>query len=325
MNTPIQLTNTAIREGTVAQVKALLAKHPELLTEEPLMMLINAAENNRVDMLPILVDAGVDVNAVERSFTGLGCAAAEGAIEAAAWLLDHGARVDERNSPDEMTPLLAAARQGRLEMVKLLMERGANPNLTYGENIKRSTLAVAKDLAEHAEMVAYLQSNGARYVSFSPEPDDVESPAFQAKAILYPAEWFDKKWRHVNDFANLHGLDAMCEKNQVFFLIGCLIQELAQGGALMLYYNPSGQYAPQMAEALHKIGDPGAGAVMRALNGLFPGGAPASDHEAREKQLKDLPPKAQGLGGMLEQFFNQSPPEGGERLWLGQLYNYYFA
>src|SRR5262245_13451305 len=109
MATPIQRTMTAIREGTVSQVRQLLAKYPNLLAEEGPGMLKHAAESNRADVLPILVDAGIDVNAPSLWDTPLGSAARRGAFEAVQWLLDHGADVNGRADPKASTPLHEAS------------------------------------------------------------------------------------------------------------------------------------------------------------------------------------------------------------------------
>ena len=314
---------TAIREGTVSQAQQLLAKYPDLLAEHGPSMLEHAAESNRADMLPILVAAGINVNSVSLSNTPLGSAAHEGAFEAALWLLDHGADINGRASPKDATPLHNAIREGRLDMVKFLLERGADPNLTNG-NPAKNAVAAAR-FWQHEEIAAYLESQGLSEVVIEPEPVNVEMPSFQAKDTLVPAEWFDKKWWHVYDFGTRHGLEAMCEKNQVLFLVGYLIDQLCSGGALMFYCNPSAECTAKIAVALDKIGATRAAQVIRDINGLFPGGGPAVDHDTRERQVKKLPEKASRLGAELEQIFDQWLPNGGERVLLSQLYDYYHA
>ena len=49
-------------------------------------------------------------------------------IAALAQLLDQGAHVDARNEHG-YTPLMGAVAMGRIDMVKLLLDRGANPAL----------------------------------------------------------------------------------------------------------------------------------------------------------------------------------------------------
>jgi uncharacterized protein len=323
MATPIQQTWTAIRKGTPSQVRQLLTKHPELLTEHGPAMLKHAAENNLVDMLPPLVAAGIDVNAASLTHTPLGSAARQGAFEAVQWLLDHGADVNGRAEPNSSTPLHEVIMVGRLDMVKFLLERGADPNALDG-NPARNALAAAK-FWRHQEIAAFLESRGLSETIVEPEPVDVEHPSFMAKENLGPAEWFDKKWWHVYDYGTRHGLDALSEKNQVLFLVGYLIDQLCNGGALMVYYNPSAEYTPQITKALDKIGASRAAQVIREINAFFPGGVPAADHEARERQIEKLPKKASTLAAELEQIFDESAPDGDERVLLMQLYHYYNA
>jgi ankyrin repeat protein len=62
-------------------------------------------------------------------FTLLHHMAAEGEIAKATLLLDHGADIDAIDDEYRSTPLGVAARWGRVEMVNLLLERGADPTL----------------------------------------------------------------------------------------------------------------------------------------------------------------------------------------------------
>jgi hypothetical protein len=156
-----------------------------------------------------------------RWFTPLGSAASRGAFEAASWLLDHGADVNGRASPDAATPLHHALRAARLDMVKFLLQRGANPDLTLGYPA-RNAVALARS-SGYEEIAAYLESQGWSQVVIAPQPVDVEAPSFQEKVAQDPGEWFDKKWRHVYAYGTRHGLEAMSEKNQVLFLVGYLI------------------------------------------------------------------------------------------------------
>lgn len=73
---------------------------------------------------PALVNA-----ANEYGWTCLMLACSRGHVGLAAWLLDHGARVEEGDA-DGLTALTHAAcgRRGRREVVALLLARGADPN-----------------------------------------------------------------------------------------------------------------------------------------------------------------------------------------------------
>src|SRR5262245_50453294 len=132
MATPIQRTMQAIHEGTVDQVRQLLGRHPALLREHGPSMLAHAAEYDRVDTMAVLVEAGIDVNSVDLFDTPLSSAAHHWALRSVAWLLEHGADIDGRASPNDKAPLHAAIAGGRLDAVQFLLRRGADPNALYG-------------------------------------------------------------------------------------------------------------------------------------------------------------------------------------------------
>ncbi|KAF5892576.1 ankyrin repeat and SOCS box protein 2-like, partial [Clarias magur] len=93
-----------------------------------------AAERNRDEVLEILIDAGFDVNSTlsedwskmyeDHRKTALYCAVSNSNVDAAAMLLEAGADPNL----DTFNPLLVAVRKGCIEMVKLLVNHGANIN-----------------------------------------------------------------------------------------------------------------------------------------------------------------------------------------------------
>lgn len=94
--------------------------------------LLRAAQVNDVAALARAVDDGADVNATYRQVTALFAAVAirKGeTIDAARWLLDHGARPDGIFDKYEETPLTLAATDGKLRMAELLLEAGADVDL----------------------------------------------------------------------------------------------------------------------------------------------------------------------------------------------------
>jgi hypothetical protein len=312
---------TAIREGSPAQIRQLLPEHPKLLAEHGVEMLKYAAELNRVDVLPIIVEGGIDVNAGSSWRTPLCLAAGQGALDAAQWLLDHGADVNGRAEPKAPTPLHDAITEGRLEMVKFLLERGADSNALFG-NPARNAFAAAAFWGKK-EIVAYLEIKGLAPSTVEPALVDVESPGFMSKGALDPAAWFDKKWWHVYEYATRRGIEALSDKNRTLFFVGYLIDQLSNGGAFMVYYNPSGAYTPQIAAALEEIGAHHVARIIREINRLFPDAVPATDHELRRRQIEALPKESAKLGAQLEQIFNERLPNGGDFIVLRQLYDYY--
>jgi hypothetical protein len=309
-----------IKGGNLAGVRQVLEEHPELIGEFGPDLLECAAANDRVDVLPMLVAAGADVNAVILRDTALTSAARSGAVGAAAWLLEHGADVNGRASPKDATPLHRAVVEGRLEMVKLLLERGADPNMTYG-NPARNAAAAAR-FWRHEAVAVYLEGLGHAAAVVERPPVDVEAPAFRESGSSDPGEWFEQKWWHVYDYATRRGLEKLGERNRLLYMVGYLIDQLVDGGTVSVYYNPSGAHVVEIAEALDRIGAARAAEIVRAINALFPGGAPAADTEARAKQMERLPPVAEELGAELEEISRETSPRGERRI-LRQLFDYY--
>ena len=83
-------------------------------------------------------------------------AAAGGSIELASGLLDSGANVDAEADSEQTSPLMAAAGEGYDEMVRLLLDRGANPEFVDRDG--RDALALAKEKG-YESVVRILQAH----------------------------------------------------------------------------------------------------------------------------------------------------------------------
>lgn len=77
-----------------------------------------------------------------------------GRLEVVKYLIDHGADVNAR-AGDRVTPLHQAARQGQLEVVRLLLTNGANPQLESDKGKTAADLAAANG---HANVVREIES-----------------------------------------------------------------------------------------------------------------------------------------------------------------------
>jgi len=94
--------------------------------------LVWACKSNRVPVLERMVRAGARLDADPYRGTPLIWAAACNRTEAAAWLLDHGANINQKGTfgglthGQGVTALHMAAQCGHMPMVKLLVERGAD-------------------------------------------------------------------------------------------------------------------------------------------------------------------------------------------------------
>ena len=96
--------------------------------------LVWACKADRVDVLPLLVSRGANVNADPYRGTPLMWAAANNRTAAARWLLDNGARIDRAtfgglSHGEGVTPLHIAAQSDHLDVATLLLDRGADPSI----------------------------------------------------------------------------------------------------------------------------------------------------------------------------------------------------
>ncbi len=128
--------------------------------------LVWACKSNRVAVLERLVTAGARLNADPYRGTPLIWAAARDRTEAAAWLLDRGANVNQKATfggathGQGVTALHIAAQSGCLPAVKLLVERGAD--LTLEDDLYHSTAIGAAEYFGQDAVRDYLRSRGAR-------------------------------------------------------------------------------------------------------------------------------------------------------------------
>ena len=97
-----------------------------------------AARNDQLGAMELLVVSGADVNANPFRGTALLWAIFSDAIDAASWLLDHGADPDLRHDfggPDHgkaATAMHLAAQYGALRCLRLLLDRGADASIADG-------------------------------------------------------------------------------------------------------------------------------------------------------------------------------------------------
>ena len=109
-----------------------------------------AAEVGAVDVMALLVKRGAKIA------PALAPAARSGQVEVAAWALDRGANVDDRDSFGR-TAMESAAFSGDIEMAAFLLNRGAI--LDFGD--RGGYPLAAATLGGHVEMVAWLLDLGA--------------------------------------------------------------------------------------------------------------------------------------------------------------------
>ena len=127
--------------------------------------LVWACKSNRVTVLERMVRAGARLDADPYRGTPLIWAAACNRTEAAAWLLDHGANVNQKGTfgglthGQGITALHIAAQNGHMPMVRLLVERGADRSLK--DDLYHGTAEGGAEYFGQLEVRDFLHSLGA--------------------------------------------------------------------------------------------------------------------------------------------------------------------
>lgn len=149
-------------------------KFPSNLPEYPdcyKTPLDDAIQQNKLDIVEILLEHGAEVHTKDHySLTHLHNAAWLGYVEIVKILLNYGAKINALTKFDE-TPLYKACfggcespAEGRIAVVKFLLEHGANPNLcpctgenlleaTYNKDFKFDDIEIIKLLIQHGTEV----------------------------------------------------------------------------------------------------------------------------------------------------------------------------
>ena len=206
----------AIRQGDAARVAALLDENPALvrMAEDNVTPLLLAIYHGQRDIVRLLVERGAPVSfgeacalgdeervrellavdpALLRSrsadgFTGLGLAIFFGHGALARWLIEEGADVNAAaENPQRVAPVHAAAALRDRETMRLLLERGADPNAKQQMDYTPLHGAASRGDIEMAEL---LLAHGAR--RDAPASDGM-TPAEVARKYGHPAfaEWIE--------------------------------------------------------------------------------------------------------------------------------------
>lgn len=157
----------AIDDGTSATVRSLFQEHPEMMPfDVPAFgtWLHYAAAHGTLEIAKLLVELGLDVNAVEPAdgLRPLKNAAYEDKPDIARFLLDTGAVMDVSSSI--RNPLFGAIVGRSPAVTKLLLERGIDSKVRYNSPTMKNMDAVAFAMmqGEHeiAHMIALWNTNG---------------------------------------------------------------------------------------------------------------------------------------------------------------------
>jgi hypothetical protein len=94
----------------------------------------------------------------QSGFTPLNAAARNGHLEIVKYLVEHGADIDKSDNSRDKTPLLAASFKGHFDIVKYLVEKGAKVNV---QSINGFTPLHDAAYVGNFEVVKYLVEHGA--------------------------------------------------------------------------------------------------------------------------------------------------------------------
>jgi hypothetical protein len=122
----------AVEEGTADEVSTLLAKgaNPNGKTDGGQSYIVRLVIKADKEKIAALLNAGADPNGGDPSFSPLVAAALADRVEIVDLLLDKGAKVNAIRPDSGGTVLHAAAAVGHGDVVKRLLEHGADPKIT---------------------------------------------------------------------------------------------------------------------------------------------------------------------------------------------------
>ena len=154
---------TAVDKGNADAARALVEHGANVNLKESRggqTALMWAVANKHPEIVKLLVEHGADVRARSKGdFTPLLFAAQQGDVESGRTLLGAGADVNENRRKDRMTALMVAAAGGNNEFSILLLEKGANPDLT--DEIGYTALHYAASDEKRVDVVKALLAHGA--------------------------------------------------------------------------------------------------------------------------------------------------------------------
>lgn len=163
--------------GNAACMRLLLSQGAKDSTTKKMRTtaLMLAAANGSEECVRLLLESGSEVNArSDDRMSALHFAIKHENAACARLLLDAGAQIDTRSQESYNTPLIQAVKQGYTEGVRLLLQRGANPNLA--DEMGRSPLMHAAS-GGFTDCIELLLEHGAALNSVDP---DKESALFYA-------------------------------------------------------------------------------------------------------------------------------------------------
>jgi len=151
----------AVQEGHIEVAKILLANGADVNTQriDGTSALMMSVQNGRTAAVQLLLNAGVMVDATrpDDGVTAL-MLAANVFPDIVRLLLDKGADVNKARTNDGITALMTASQSGKIDSVRIMLEKSANVNAQSADSKTALLLAAS---AGHREIVELLVSKGA--------------------------------------------------------------------------------------------------------------------------------------------------------------------
>lgn len=158
----------AVMDNDVKRVQELLTKgiNTNVGNDNNMTPLALAARLGRKEISALLLEAGADPNVQskmniylgEDGMTPLLWTVKSGDAQTLEWMIEKGGGVN-KTSLVEDSPLIYASRNGKMDIVELLIENGAS--LNYKNHFTENTALVEAVLAGHSHIMEYLLDEGA--------------------------------------------------------------------------------------------------------------------------------------------------------------------
>lgn len=148
----------AALNGDIQMIKSFIKKGFDVNTRdaEGRTMLMFAAFNGHAEVIKLLLKSGAEINAKDKlNRSAITYAATSPFAEAVKLLLDHHADPNNIDNNEHWTPLMNAAAEGQMEVVKILLERGADATLVDVDGDSAESFAKKKG---HNEVASYLHT-----------------------------------------------------------------------------------------------------------------------------------------------------------------------
>jgi len=152
--------HAAVNGNQLAVAKYLLKNGAEVDAQDALGQtpLYFAAERGSLELARVLVENGADVNKKsQKSWSPLYAATSSNSLDVAKFLIEHKATVNYKTGDGAHSPLLIAAFNNNVEMVRLLLDSGADASAKLGRSHSGFQNQTALDIARKQKNSAVVE------------------------------------------------------------------------------------------------------------------------------------------------------------------------